>query len=49
MNDVERVQEFQRAGGRAHFGIGNVEVAGGSLQLGVSQQELDGTEIDASF
>ena len=49
MDDVERVQEFQRAGGRAHPGIGDVQIAGSGLQLCMAEQNLNGAEIDARF
>jgi hypothetical protein len=49
LDDVERVQEFQRAGGRAHPGIGDVQIAGSGLQLCMAEQNLNGAEIDARF
>ena len=48
-DDVERVQQFQRTGGRAHPGIGDVQIAGSGLQSGVAEQELNGAEIHARF
>jgi len=49
LRDVERVEPFQRTGGRAHPGIGEVQIAGRGFQLCVAQQKLNGAEIDAGF
>jgi hypothetical protein len=47
LNNVERVQEFQWTGGRPDRGIGDVQIAGGGLQFGVAEQNLNGAEIYA--
>jgi hypothetical protein len=49
LDDVERVQEFQGTGGRAHPGIGDVQIVGSGLQFCVAEQELNGAEIHARF
>jgi len=49
LDDVERVQKFQRTGGRTHPGIGDVEIPGSGLQFRVAEQELNGAEIHARF
>ncbi len=47
LNNVEGVQELQWTGGRAHRRIGDVQIAGGSLQFCVAEQDLNGAEIYA--
>ena len=47
LNHVERVQELQWTGGRAHRSIADVQIAGGGLQICVAEQDLNGAEIYA--
>jgi len=48
LDDVEWIRAFQRADGRAHRGIGDVQIASGGLQLRMAEQDLNGAQVERS-
>src|SRR5215471_6658007 len=45
LDDVERVQQLQRAGGGTGRGVRDMEVASGGLQFRVAEQNLNAAEV----
>jgi len=40
-------EQIKRAGGRAHLGGGNAQIAGSGSQTAMAEQELDSTDVGA--
>ena len=41
--------EFQGTDGRAYVHVGDLEIAGGGFEIGMSEQDLNGAEIHSGF
>src|ERR1700722_20754160 len=49
LDHIERVQQLQRADGRAYGGVGDMQIGGGGFQMGMAEENLNGAEVHPGF